>query len=126
MKNTLIRSRGGAGLLGGLCVAFAGCGATYEVEVRNDGSRSVRARMVHHPLLSQERTLGAGTVAPMSAVEWSARGIDPFDPVRLEILAGGDPHGLPEKIDLPRGRSTVVIEDAGASSWTGFSLRIER
>lgn len=126
MMSTPIRSCRSAGVLGALCLMFAGCGATYQVTVRNDGSRSVRAKMVHNPLLRPQRTLGAGTVSPLTSVDWSARGIDPFDPVHVEILAAGDTQGMPEKIDLPRGASTVVIEDAGASSWSGFSLRIER
>jgi hypothetical protein len=126
MKHTLIRSRPRAMVLTAAALLLVGCGSTYEVTVRNDGSRTVRARMTHNPLLSPVRTLGAGTVAPGSSVEWLAKGIDPFDPVKIEVMAGGDTQGLPETIDLPKGRSTIVIDDAGATSWSGFSLRIER
>lgn len=112
--------------LGVLALALAGCSATYDVTVRNDGSRTVTAELVHNPLLAQPRILGSARLRPGESDRFYAEGIDPLDPVQVEVKISGDTQGFPDKIDAPKKASTVIIENAGVDTWTGIRLRVEQ
>ena len=111
--------------LGAACL-LTGCGATYDVTVHNDGSRPIIAELVHDPLLAQPRILGSARMRPGDSDRFYAEGIDPLDPVEIEVRVSGDTQGVPEKLRVPTGANAVVIEDAGVASWTGLRLRIEQ
>jgi hypothetical protein len=113
-------------VLAGACAAalLAGCGVSYELTVRNNSSRSVEARLMHDPLLSEPRTLGSARLAPGQTETLFAEGVDPLDPVDLEVRSSGDRQGVPDTIRVPSGVRTVVIESGGVTSWTGVELRL--
>lgn len=121
MKHPLFRMPLALGVAG----VLAGCSATYDVTIRNDGSRTIVAELVHDPLLAQPKILGSARLRPGESDRFYAEGIDPLDPVELEVRVSGDTQGVPDKIDPPTGNSSIIIEDAGADSWTGLRLRVE-
>ena len=114
-----------AAALLGASALLTGCGATYDVAVRNDGQRTIAAELVHDPLLATPLVVDAATIRPGDTAQLFAEGLDPFDPVTVRVRVSGDSQGLDESIDAPSGTSTVVVESGGVESWTGLRLRTE-
>lgn len=113
-------------VLATLSAGLGACTATYDITVRNDGTRSVRAELVHNPLLDRTRVLGSAMIRPGGSDRFYATGIDPFDPVELTVRPSGDSQGVPDSLRAPTGPATVVVEDAGIDSWSGLRLRVEQ
>jgi len=113
-------------LLGASLLLLTGCSATYDVTVQNNGSRPVTAELIHDPLLAPSVVLGSVRLSPGTSERIYAEGIDPFDPVELDVRVSGDIQGVADSVEPPKGVSTVIIDDGGVDSWTGIRVWIEQ
>lgn len=92
----------------------------YEVEVRNETARTVRAEL-RMEQLANPALLASDSVPPGQSVWLGPVKTAPFDSVELRVSTG-ELGGVDSHARLRRGKSTAVVE---GDAWGSVRVRVE-
>lgn len=108
-----------------LLALLPACSAsTRSVEVRNDSRRNVtvsleRDQLGGDPIVMARASLNARSTTTLGPVS-----PPPFETTYLRVARPGQLGDLGAQVELPRGHSTAVIEDAGVDSWGSVNVHL--
>lgn len=108
-----------------LLALLPACSATTRtVEVRNESRRQVAVTLERDQLADDAVVLARAMLGAGDSMILGPASPPPFETVYLRVARPGQLGDLGAEVQIPRGRSTALIEDAGVDSWGSVSVRL--